>query len=374
MNSTRTAPLRRRLILHAGTHKTASTDIQSRLLRSTAELKRQNLIYRFPHGGETTFKRLTRAITRDNWDHWRDYLKALGHADGDVLVSAEQFAPRLTRRSTVDRLQAIAAKHGFELIIVIFIRSQLDYINSRYAYTLKRFYHCETFPSYVEQVLQGKLPSSGTFTGPNAKRSDVFDFWNYFTVLRQAKASGLDVRFIPFRQTHADPFMQLLDTLELDPAGAWAASRHDERNKSPGPRGTCLARQLALRLSRHGISHRSIENSSAIIPREEHFRRWQDGSYWGFDAELSRRVQQHFKGNNNLFAKAVWGKSWKKVFIHDRKLQRRPQNTYTPLNVEEQVRMDRIADHLLLRINRRLQDRPLHGLRERVERLASLTI
>ncbi|MEB3253600.1 MAG: hypothetical protein VKI93_02700, partial [Synechococcus sp.] len=183
MNSTRTAPLRRRLILHAGTHKTASTDIQSRLLRSTAELKRQNLIYRFPDGGETTFKRLTRAITRDNWDHWHDYLEALGHADGDVLVSAEQFAPRLTRRSTVDRLQAIAAKHGFELIIVIFIRSQLDYINSRYAYTLKRFYHCETFPSYVEQVLQGKLPSSGNFTGPNAKRSDVFDFWNYFTVL-----------------------------------------------------------------------------------------------------------------------------------------------------------------------------------------------
>ena len=374
MNNSQSATVRRRLILHAGTHKTASTDIQSRLLRSTTELDRQNIIYRFPAGGETTFKRLTRAISREKWDHWQDYLESLRHEDGDVLLSAEQFAPRLTRGSTIEQLQSIAEKNGFELTIVIFIRSQLDYINSRYAYTLKRFYHCETFHSYVEQVLQGKLPSSGTFTGPSAKRSDVFDFWNYFSVLRQAKASGLDVRFIPFRQTHADPFMQLLETLELDPAGAWAASRHDERNKSPGPRGTWLARQLALRLKRHEISHRAIENSSAIIPREERFRRWQDGNYWGFDAELSKQVCQHFKANNNQFAKAVWGKSWKKVFIHDRNLQRRPQNTYAPLNLEEWVRMDRIADHLLLRINRRLQNRPLNGLRERMERMASLTI
>ena len=46
--TTPAAPARRRLILHAGTHKTASTDIQSRLLRSRALLEQQNVRYRFP--------------------------------------------------------------------------------------------------------------------------------------------------------------------------------------------------------------------------------------------------------------------------------------------------------------------------------------
>ena len=39
------AAVRRRLILHAGTHKTASTDIQSRLLRSRALLEQQHIQY-----------------------------------------------------------------------------------------------------------------------------------------------------------------------------------------------------------------------------------------------------------------------------------------------------------------------------------------
>ena len=64
--------------------------------------------------------------------------------DGDVLLSAEQFAPRLTQRKTIRQLRRLAREKGYELTIVIFIRSQLDYINSRYAYTLKRFYQTTT--------------------------------------------------------------------------------------------------------------------------------------------------------------------------------------------------------------------------------------
>ena len=45
----------------------------------------------------------------------------------------------------IARLSRIARVHGLRLRVVIFIRSQLDYINSRYAYSLKRFYHTEPF-------------------------------------------------------------------------------------------------------------------------------------------------------------------------------------------------------------------------------------
>ncbi len=362
---------RRRLILHAGTHKTASTDIQSRLLRSRTLLEQENVHYRFPLEGLLHFKPLTKAIAQGDWCLWRDYLEVMTRGDGDVLLSAEQFAPRLTQRKTIRQLRRLAREKGYELTIVIFIRSQLDYINSRYAYTLKRFYQTTTFESYVEEVLAGRLPSSGTFTGPNAKRSDVFDFWSYFADLLQERERGLDVRFIPFRQTDPDPLRQLLRTLDLNPHLPWAASRSDALNQSPGPRATWLARQVGLRLARHGISHRVIENSSAIIPLEQSFRRWHDGSYWGFDLDLARVVQRHFKNNNNLFAEAVWGRRWKEVFVQDKSLLQRPQAVYAPENAGEMVAMQRIADHVLLRIQRRLQPRAFHRLREAMERLGS---
>ena len=123
-------PRQRRLILHAGTHKTASTDIQSRLLRSRDLLAQQNLSYRFPAEEVSHFKSLSHAITHSNWSLWHDYLESMGNSDADVLISAEQFAPRLTQRKTIRKLRSLAQQHGYGLTIVIFIRSQLDYINS----------------------------------------------------------------------------------------------------------------------------------------------------------------------------------------------------------------------------------------------------
>ena len=99
---------------------------------------------------------------------------------------------------------------------MIFIRSQLDYINSRYGYSLKRFYHHDTFATYVEKILNNKSPLKQGSRSHADKRSDIFDFWNYFSALLDEHEQGLDVRFIPFRQTHPDPFVQFLDTIGLD--------------------------------------------------------------------------------------------------------------------------------------------------------------
>ena len=53
--------MRRELILHAGTHKTASTYIQARLKRNRDRLSAHGIFYAFPEG-DTTFKRLSKAI------------------------------------------------------------------------------------------------------------------------------------------------------------------------------------------------------------------------------------------------------------------------------------------------------------------------
>ena len=53
-----------RLIIHAGTHKTASTYIQARLDLNRDRLLSEGITYRFPSSGSTTFKLLTKAISK----------------------------------------------------------------------------------------------------------------------------------------------------------------------------------------------------------------------------------------------------------------------------------------------------------------------
>ena len=174
MSATRPTAQKRRLILHAGTHKTASSDIQCRLRRSAALLEQQQIIYRFPETERWHFKQLVKAMSKDSWSPWQSYLQRWSNTDADVLISAEQFAPQLTRPEAIRTLQRITAEHGFELTIIIFIRSQLDYINSRYGYSLKRFYHSKTFAEYVEDVLQGGLVIRANQEPEGKKKSRIF--------------------------------------------------------------------------------------------------------------------------------------------------------------------------------------------------------
>ena len=80
--------MRRELILHAGTHKTASTYIQARLKRNRDRLSAHGIVYAFPEG-DTTFKRLSKAIGNRDWSVWHDYLRQTIQPDHHLLISAE---------------------------------------------------------------------------------------------------------------------------------------------------------------------------------------------------------------------------------------------------------------------------------------------
>jgi hypothetical protein len=162
---------------------------------------------------------------------------------------------------------------------VIFIRSQLDYINSRYIYSLRRFYHSQTFEEFVADVLEGELHTERQQRGRITRRQDVFNFWTYFQPLLEAKKSGLKVSFIPFKQNGNDPFQDLITTIGVSPNQPWEKCTGRHFNRSPGTRGVWMARLLSQKLEENTISTRSIDNSSQIILREEQQRRWNDPAY-----------------------------------------------------------------------------------------------
>ena len=74
----------RELILHAGTHKTASTYIQARLKRNRDRLLAHDIVYAFPEG-DTTFKRLRRRLQPRPLHGWREPLERLSFSLIDTI-------------------------------------------------------------------------------------------------------------------------------------------------------------------------------------------------------------------------------------------------------------------------------------------------
>ncbi len=345
---------RPQLIVHAGTHKTASTYIQERLHRNRDLLNSQGVSLQDPMDCKPKPKKLAGELCKRRSKRWEAFFNQQPEAP-HRLLSAEQFAVPLTDPDCIQQLQEMADKAGYELHIVIFIRSQLDYINSRYIYSLRRFYHHQTFEQFVADALKGKLQNEKTRRGKIERRQDVFDFWSYFQPLLQAKEKGLKVSFLPFRQEGIDPFEQFILSINLSTTLPWKSCPQRHYNRSPGTRGVWLARVLSQHLKESNIQPKAIANSSHIILNEERRQHWEDPSFWGYSRKLSTKVTQHFKSNNNKFAKAAWGRKWKKVFPTSNQTAQRKQSTYNPGSIENEMHMHGIAHRLLNQIQRRIE-------------------
>ena len=342
---------RPQLIVHAGTHKTASTYIQERLHRNRDLLSSHGVSLQDPLECKPKPKKLAAELCKRRSKRWKAFFKQQPEGP-HRLLSAEQFAVPLTDPNCIRQLEAMADAAGYELHIVIFIRSQLDYINSRYIYSLRRFYHHQTFEQFVDDALQGKLQNEKPKRGKIKRRQDVFDFWNYFQPLLKAKAKGLKVSFLPFRQGGVDPFEQFILTINLSTALPWKPCPQKHYNRSPGTRGVWLARLLSQLLRENNISPKTIGNSSQIILNEERQRHWNDPSFWGYSRKLTKKVTRHFETNNARFAQAAWNCSWDEAFSTTNSATQRRRTAYAPQSIEAEVRMHAAAQRLLDRIKR----------------------
>ena len=360
---------RPQLIIHAGTHKTASTYIQERLHRNRDLLSSQGFSLQDPAECKPKPKKLAAELCKRRSKRWQAFFMQQPKSQ-HRLLSAEQFAVPLTDLQCIKQLEAMAEAAGYELHIVIFIRSQLDYINSRYIYSLRRFYHHQTFEQFVDDALHGKLQNEKTMRGKIKRRQDVFDFWNYFQPLLQAKAKGLKVSFLPFRQGGVDPFEQFIRTINLSTALPWKACPQKHYNRSPGTRGVWLARVLSQLLKEHNISPKSIGNSSQIILNEERQRHWNDPSFWGYSRKLNKKVTRHFEANNARFAQAAWNCSWDEAFSITNPSTQRRRTAYAPSSIEAEARMHAAAQRLLDRI----KQQQVAGHSSPLKRLIRLTL
>jgi hypothetical protein len=311
-------PPERTLHLHAGPHKTASTYLQARLHANRADLERLGLRYPTPWR-EHSHRHLARDLQAGRFQALERLLGQQRRWSGDLLLSAEHFAPLIHDPQALARLLRHGAAQGFALHVISFVRPQAELLNSFYAHGLGRLYGAPSFRAYVRAQLDGRR-----LRGPARRRwirhaPQLLDFEQRFAA--PLAAEGLRQSYLPFRPRRQDPFAQLLDLLELPPPVAgWRAAPAEQANEQLGRRGLGLAYLLNGELDRLPVRRNQLIAGHGLNRLVEQLRQlarqrgWVAERFDGWQGRLPALLQQRFGASNERFSQRVWGQDWGEVF------------------------------------------------------------
>jgi hypothetical protein len=288
----------RLLVIHAGTHKTASSYIQSCMAANRSLLRRSGVLIEYPSLPAHKHKPLADALDKRQWEYWENYIKNLSREEPLVLISAEQFTQIIVKTGIRRQLTALLEKEGFQLGVAVFLRDQPDYINSRYVHSVRRFYHAQNFDGYVQDQL--------------ADRKHIYNYNRLFFGL--ATDSSTRTFFLPYGRELGDPFDRLLSALGIQtPPGGWQAADPSKTNIQPGFRAVWLAQQITEQLHLLGVNSRSLVNTGDVVRRIAMSEGWLDDRYCGFNEDSASAVVDHYARSNHRFARRVWGCEWRQV-------------------------------------------------------------
>jgi hypothetical protein len=307
----------RTLHLHAGPHKTASTYLQARLQANRRRLEAHGLRYPTPWG-EHSHRHLARQLQAGQMAALEQLFAQQRRWSGDLLLSAEHFAPLVADAAALAGLRRLCAHAGYALRVISYVRPQAQLLDSFYAHGLARLYGTPGFTAYVKAQLAGRR-----LRGPASRRwirlaPLALDLEQRFAPLLAADAPPS--RFLPFMPRRLDPFDQLIGELGL-PCQAWHAAAARQANEQLGRRGLGLAYLLnaeldALPLKRnrliaeHGLN-RLVERIRALARR----RGWVTDRFSGWQgARLPALLQERLGPGNERFARRVWGVGWEERF------------------------------------------------------------
>lgn len=281
------------LVIHAGTHKTASSYIQSRIAANRQLLGELGLKVPYPSGLARKHKPLASALAKGRWKSWRRLWEV---AAGPLLLSGEQFTKPLTDPACLDALVQVLTERGYRLKVVVFLRDQPDYINARFVHSTRRLYHYQNFEAYVRAQL--------------TERQHIYDYHHLFGhLIAHPDVSSV---FLPYGSRFGDPFARMMAALGWpEPKQGWAPADPHKGNVQPGCRGVWLAQAIGKRLAALGFEGRRLTNTGGVVRRIAERQGWQDERYCGFDPASAETVAAHYAPSNDDFAQRVWGCRWR---------------------------------------------------------------
>jgi hypothetical protein len=147
-------------------HKTGTTALQFFFRSSTERLRTAGVLY--PNAGcldlvGSGHHNIAWQMARDRrfnkeYGDFEALLKEIGNFSGDILLSSEDFESSLDKPGSFTALVRIANSTQRELVLIIYIRNQIFYLESLYCEMLSHGF-AEEYKSLAEQVIKKKMLS-----------------------------------------------------------------------------------------------------------------------------------------------------------------------------------------------------------------------
>ena len=331
----------KRVFIHIGMHKTASTYIQQSL-QSNRALLRRHFLY-FDNGINN---RLKTAVSKRKFSPWKEQLLAAERCGCDLLVSHEAFSHLLA--SDV-KSSSFASRGGwlagmlqdceYEIVLIAFIRDQPDYLNSQYVQHIKNFSISASFEEYAVSMM-----------GHTKNRGECDPCRLFGWIMAD---SHLQSRFIPFGiDRDNDPFRQFLSALGVDPDLGWRKRRPSNLQLGRLATETALLVSILLKESNLPCSGKKDRKLlSDLLKRSGHRLGWSKERFKGLTPVMYEAIRSHYRDANDRFACAVWGVgSWSDLFPE------RVPKIVTPLNSWQLWLVQQNAEYLVRKFQRSRSD------------------
>jgi hypothetical protein len=344
----------RRIFLHAGQTKTGTTSVQNFLGRRRDQLLELGYLYPsegcshiFNHGP------LVSAILGEKTppkhaDAAESLKRTIGeHRDASVIISAERVFRYLrvcvTKKIENPRLLSFLLETGLPLTVISYIRPREESLNSRYVQGVKSFLIDLPFDEYIRKELE-----------QNA---------TYAQMPELARPPQITMVFRPFNADvqRVGVVADFLSTVGLRDDEIESLGDEPRVNESIGPIALTAAQETLRRIRREGgeLTQAQRDRLRArlfeLISQED-----PEPSFFGVDADIAKRVKEHFAEDAQRFAKAAWGTSWEAVFPPEPERRRR-SNVFDLRTAEPQAveRHGRLRDELWATASAILADQKL---------------
>lgn len=290
-----------RIILHIGTHKTATTTLQQSLHANRGELEKHGIIY--PHTPPSTGHHILAAdwidpILPAGFDFkmpeggpakmWKDIADAHAKSDRTVFISAEAFSRGAPKRMDMKAFRKLVERFD-QIEVVCVLRDQLSYLQSVYMQLLKNRMP-QQFPAFFNDSL-----SSGMAAG----------IWLDFGGLYDHILTGFpaeEVRFMSFNDLKSHPDGVVGAMLDLIPGAPQPSTLHEvnggQSNVSPDPLGGWTACRIS---APQRAKPRLIAKTTQIL-RAEFGEACRTMLYTAAEVE---RLMAHFAPMNQEFEQRV---------------------------------------------------------------------
>lgn len=287
----------KRIFLHIGTHKTATTTIQAGCIENHASLLESGWLYPatgiFLYGHHNiAWEFLTdhHPLSWNQIEAWAQFRPKLGGMNDllaeinaspaqNVILSSENFDqfPTQCIHSLRDSLT------DYQVEIVVFLREQGAFLQSAWAQFVKTGYITQDFYSFIEEKL--------------SSRDEVLRYFGAYDLFLKPWINSFGkehVHPIPFGGENI--FHNFLEQCEVPISGAYEVP--EDQNVSPGHKTLEMIRYLTKDI----VSLKGRVNVIRFVKHIANENHWDTVELNLIDAALCRRVQSRFAAANQFLS------------------------------------------------------------------------